>query len=117
MSVVIDHCVPRKFLRLVQSWGYDASTITQHISSDSPDSAVIALAQQLDAVLLTVDMDFANILHYPPENYGGIIVMRYELSEEPSLITTLQNVFNDLYRDELRSAIVVVEPKRYRVRR
>jgi len=117
MSVLLDHCVPSKFLHLVQSWGYDISPVKQYISPDSPDSAVIALAQQLDAVLLTVDMDFANILNYPPENYGGIIVMRYELSEEPALIVTLQSAFSDLYRDELRSAIVVVEPKRYRVRR
>jgi predicted nuclease of predicted toxin-antitoxin system len=117
MSILIDHCVPQKFLRLLQTWGYNASLLTEHIAADSTDADVIALAQNLDAVLLTADLDFANILNYPPGSYAGIIVMRYDAAEEMALTHTLQQALEVLYRDSLRNILVIIEPTRYRIRR
>lgn len=77
MSILVDHCVPRKFLRLIRDWGYDASLLTDYLAADASDEAVLALAQRLDAVLLTADLDFASILNYPPASYAGLMVMRY----------------------------------------
>lgn len=76
MTILLDHCVPRKFLGLLQDWGYEATLLQDHTSPNAPDPEVIQLAQALDAVLLTVDKDFSNVLHYPPQDYGGIIVIR-----------------------------------------
>lgn len=70
----------------------------------------------MDAVLLTVDLDFASILTYPPANYGGIIVMRYQPQTEAELDTTLKAALADLYRDDLRGTLIIVLPGRYRVR-
>jgi predicted nuclease of predicted toxin-antitoxin system len=117
MSILIDHCVPRKFHRLLSGRGYPASLLAEHGAPDTPDLDVIALAQTLDAALLTVDLDFANILNYPPGDYVGIIVMRYEADQEAQLITSLQQALEDLYRDPLRGVLVIVEPLRYRIRR
>jgi predicted nuclease of predicted toxin-antitoxin system len=117
MSFLIDQCVPRKFLREIRSWGYDASLVSEHIATDSHDSTVIALAQQIDAVLVTVDLDFANIFDYPPPNYAGIIVLRYEVEDEQGVMTTLRQALSDLKRDDLRGALVIIEARRYRVRR
>jgi predicted nuclease of predicted toxin-antitoxin system len=117
MSILLDQCVPRKYKYLLQSWGYAATLLNEHIAPDASDVDVIALAQTLDAVLLTVDLDFANILNYPPGNYAGVVVMRYEASNEDALGSTLQQVLTDLYRDPLRGVLVIIEPTRYRVRR
>jgi predicted nuclease of predicted toxin-antitoxin system len=117
MSVLLDHCVPRKYLRLLQSWGYEATLLTEHVAPDTTDVDVIMLAQTLDAVLLTVDLDFANILNYPPDAYAGIVVMRYEASSEDLLVATLRQALADLYRDPLRGVLVIIEPTRYRIRR
>lgn len=117
MSILLDHCVPRKYLRLLQSWGYDATLLSEHTTPDAADNDVITLAQTLDAVLLTVDLDFANILDYPPNDYAGIVVMRYEASDESLLVATLQQALADLYREPLRGVLVIIEPTRYRIRR
>jgi hypothetical protein len=66
--ILLDHCTPRRYLRLVQAWGYEADITINHIPQDANDTEVIALAQKLDAVLLTIDLDFSNILDYPPED-------------------------------------------------
>lgn len=117
MSILLDHCVPRKFLRLLHEWGYEATLLRQHIAPDSDDPDVITTAQELDAVLFTVDMDFANILDYSPEDYQGIVVMRYQAGKEEESISVLKQALNDLYRDGLRGTLVVISAERYRVRR
>ena len=75
MSLLLDHNIPRKYTRLLQEWGYESSFLDEHTAADADDADVIALAQKLDAVLLTADLDFANILDYPPADYAGIIVL------------------------------------------
>ena len=114
--IVLDHCVPRRYVHLLRQWGYDAVTITEHIPADSPDVEVIALAKQLDAVLLTIDLDFANILDYLPADYSGIVVLRYQIQDEVQLDQTLRSALADLYRDDLRGVLVIVSAGRYRVR-
>src|SRR5690606_36383256 len=98
-------------------WGYTVSMVQDHVRADSPDLRVLELARSLDAVLLTVDLDFANILDYPPQDTGGLIVMRYRTEDEATLEVTLRQLLNDLYRDGLRGVLVIVSPERYRVRR
>jgi predicted nuclease of predicted toxin-antitoxin system len=117
MIILLDHCVPRRYLRLLISWGYPSELITAHIPADSPDEDVLALALSLDAALLTVDMDFANILDYPPEDHEGIIVIRNQAQKEQETDTTLKQALDDLYRNGLRSTLVIISPGRYRVRR
>jgi predicted nuclease of predicted toxin-antitoxin system len=117
MSLLLDHNVPRKYLRLLQEWGYESTVLDEHIAADADDADVIALAQELDAVLLTADLDFANILDYPPADHAGIVVMRYEATDETGITATLKQALTDLYRDDLRGALVIVEPQRYRIRK
>ncbi|MCI0709076.1 MAG: DUF5615 family PIN-like protein [Chloroflexi bacterium] len=97
--------------------GYAATLLSSHIASDSADIDVIALATKLDAALLTVDLDFANILDYPPKQYAGIIVLRYAVQEETILDTTLKSALDDMYRDDLRNKLVIISAGNYRVRR
>lgn len=117
MSILLDQCVPRRYLRLLRGWGYDASPLAEHAAIDSPDQEVIAVAQSLDAVLLTVDKDFANTLDYPPRDSLGIIVLRYRATDEGSLDKSLRQLLEDRYRDGLRGALAIVDAGRYRVRR
>jgi predicted nuclease of predicted toxin-antitoxin system len=117
MSILVDHCVPRQYLRLLQEWGYEASALREHLPPDTDDESVLELAQTLDGALLTIDMDFANIKIYPPQDYQGIIVMRYSAQNEEVVSKTLRQVLNDLYRDGLRQALIVISEERYRVRR
>jgi phage repressor protein C with HTH and peptisase S24 domain len=39
---------------------------------DSSDAVVIAKAQEVEAILLSLNGDFADIVTYPPKNYKGI---------------------------------------------
>lgn len=117
MSILLDHCVPDLYAKLLVEWGYQVHLLRAHIRPDSDDPDVLALTTSLDAVLLTVDTDFSNILNYPPQNYAGMVILRYRLADEKVLNETLKQALADLYRDDLRGVLVVVKPNRYRIRR
>jgi hypothetical protein len=53
----------------------------------SPDSKVLGTAQELDAILLSLNGDFANILSYPPDRYKGIIA--FQVRNHPETIPHL----------------------------
>ncbi|MDX2078873.1 MAG: DUF5615 family PIN-like protein [bacterium] len=99
----------------MRDWGYQADVSTSYIPENAPDGAVIALAIQLDAVLLTTDLDFSNIIDYPPKDYQGIILLRDEI-EDVIADGTLKTVLTDLYRDKLRHTLIVISRGRYRIR-
>ncbi len=115
--ILLDNCVPRKYRALLESWGYPVRFLHDYGSADAADDQVIALAQELDAILLTVDMDFANILRYPPQDYAGLVVVRYQPLDETELNGALRQALADLYRDGLRQVLVVVASSAYRIRR
>ena len=115
--IVLDNCVPRRYLRLLKEWGYDVILMTDRIEPDATDDKVIELITELDAVLLTVDLDFSNILDYPPQNYQGIVVLRYHIRDEFDIDKSLKIALEDLYRDELRGCLVIVTSEQYRLRK
>jgi predicted nuclease of predicted toxin-antitoxin system len=117
MTILLDTGVPRRYLRLLIDWGYPAELSSAHIPRDAPDPHIIALAGRLNAALLTVDLDFANILDSPPSQHDGIIVLRYRPEDESELDAALKVMLGDLYNDGLKGLLIIVSPSRYRVRR
>lgn len=87
-----------------------------HTYVDAVDSEVLQTALQLDAILLTVDMDFSNILDYPPPDYRGIIVMRDQGGRDETASNTLKLVLAEMYPEKLRGRLVVINKDRYKIR-
>lgn len=62
-----DHCVPRSIVGALTDAGHETSVLQDHLPTDAPDPAVIAEAQRLSAVLVTLNGDFADLVAYLPE--------------------------------------------------
>ena len=116
MTILLDHCVPRRYRRLLTEWGYAAVLMTDHLPSNAKDPEVLALAQRLDAILLSVDGDFGNVLDYPPQDYQGIIVLKYRIQHEFDIDQCLQSALTDLTRDDMRGKLITITNRHYRVR-
>jgi hypothetical protein len=58
---------------------------------ESSDMVVIAKAQEIDAILLSLNGDFSYIVDYPPKNYKGIVALQMHNHAEihPKLIARL----------------------------
>ncbi len=71
-----DHCVPNSVTQTLQDAGHDVFILKEHILRDSDDAVVIAKAQELDATLVSLNGDFADITTYPPSQYKRIIALQ-----------------------------------------
>jgi predicted nuclease of predicted toxin-antitoxin system len=54
------------------------------LAVESADPLVIAEAQELDAILLSMNGDFADLLRYPPNKYKGIVALQMRNHPEVS---------------------------------
>jgi hypothetical protein len=89
------------------------------LAADAPDPGVIEQAQRLDAVLLSLNGDFSDIVRYPPSQYGGIISMqvRNRLEVLAQLTERLTRTLRDPSdREHYRGKLLLVEAHRIRVR-
>jgi predicted nuclease of predicted toxin-antitoxin system len=114
-----DQCVPREITDTLTNQGCAVVLLRDALPVRTPDPTVIAQAQQLDAILVSLNGDFADIVAYPPAAYGGIIAIQLHNHPEtiPSLMGRLcaflaENPNQAFYRGML----VIVEPHRIRIR-
>jgi predicted nuclease of predicted toxin-antitoxin system len=87
-----DQCVPNLVTEALRDAGHEVLRLRDHIRPDSPDPAVIATAQELGALLISLDGDFADIVTYPPSRYKGIIALQVRGHPEalPQLVSRLR---------------------------
>ena len=71
-----DQCVPNPVIEALRAAGHEVLRLREHIAPDSPDPVVISTAQELDAVLVSLNGDFADIVAYPPSGYKGIVAIQ-----------------------------------------
>ena len=90
-----------------------------HIAPESPDPIVIARAQKLDAILLSLNGDFADIVTYPPSHYLGIVAL--EVHDHPEVIPVILRRLSAYISAnpepvDYRGKLLVVAPHRIRIR-
>ena len=114
-----DHCVSNAIMQTLRAGGHEVVRLREQLPVESPDTVVIAKAQQLDAILLSLNGDFADIVTYPPANYQGIVALQVRNHPEiiPQLMQRLQDYLSShADREYYRGKLLVVELHRIRVR-
>ena len=96
--------------------GHDAMTIEEQLMQGSNDQRVGEVCCQEGRILVTMDLDFANIRNYPPENYPGIIVLRLASQARAYVLRILNNVLNMLQNETVAGCLWIVEEHQIRVR-
>jgi predicted nuclease of predicted toxin-antitoxin system len=88
-----DQCISESIIKSLQSAGHEVQRLKDHLPVDAADSNVIEKAQELDAILVSLNGDFADIVNYPPDQYKGIISLQIENHPEimPSLLKNLNS--------------------------
>jgi len=114
-----DHCIPMSVVQTLRDAGYEVLRLKDFIPTDSPDNLVISKAQQSDAILISLDGDFADIVTYPPSRYKGILALQVRNHPEsiPLLLDRLKAYL--LAHDTIENysgKLLIVEPHRIRSR-
>ncbi len=76
MKFKIDENLPIEVAEVLLAGGHEADTIHAEHLNGTADSTIAAVCQREGRVLVTLDLDFANVINYPPVEYPGIVVLR-----------------------------------------
>lgn len=114
-----DQCVPRSVSTELRSAGWDVLILKDYLATDAPDPQVIAKAQELGCLLLSLNGDFSDIVAYPPEQYLGIVSL--QIKNHPEVTHSLVArwiAYLDVHpsADHYRGKLFLVEAHRIRVR-
>ena len=80
MQFKLDENLPPSAAELLRSLGHDVMTVYDQGLQNCIDPEVLAACQGEGKILLSLDLDFSNILVFPPERYAGLIVLRLHRS-------------------------------------
>jgi predicted nuclease of predicted toxin-antitoxin system len=117
MTFFTDHCVYGSTVRILRSEGHTVIRLVDVQPEDIDDAQVIAESTRLGAVLATRDKEFGNVLEYPPEKYGGIIVLRI-LPQTVSVVhEKLVSYLQQVTQEEIRGSLIVINENNVRIRR
>lgn len=117
MKFLIDADVPRSVAKILISLGYDVIDIRDIRPPATTDTVIYHLITEQNRILITRDLDFSNILLYPPPPNAGIIVLRVHLLSTNEIIDIVKDILKHVPEEELIGSLVVARKGHYRLRR
>ena len=117
MKFLVDADVPRSVAKVLISLGHDAIDIRDIKPPATPDITIYNLIKEQNRILITRDLDFSNILLYPPPPRAGIIVLRAHLLPTNEIIDIVKDLVKRIPEKELIGSLIVARKGRYRLRR
>ena len=88
-----DHCVSNYVIETLIALGHEAFRLRDYLPNDSPDPVVLAQAQTMNTILISLNGDFADIVTYPPANYQGIVSL--QIRNHPEMIPQILSRFQE----------------------
>ncbi len=116
MRFKLDENLPRQLQRLLTESGHDAVTVLEQEMGGATDSEVASACHREERVLLTQDVDFADIRMYPPGDYPGIVVFRLPSQSRNDLLEIGTMLLESLVRSSPNRQLWIVEESRIRIR-
>jgi predicted nuclease of predicted toxin-antitoxin system len=118
LKFVIDEDMPRSTGRILKQQGYEVKDIRDYGLRGAEDEEIYEFAQREQALILTGDRGFGNILRFPVGKHFGIVVAHFP-NEMPTteINRDLIERFEYLSEDDFRGNLIIIEPGKIRIRR
>lgn len=97
--------------------GHDVLSIRDSGLSGISDDEVYKRACKEQYVIITMDKDFSKIFRFPPEQCGGIILVKiYKRTVEETLNIFKKN-FEGVKAEDIKGNLIIITPEGVRIRR
>ena len=96
--------------------GHEAHSVVQQALGGQPDERVIDVCCREQRALITLDLDFSNILAYPPAKFTGIVVLRLADQAHITVEAAIRRVLDLLPQEPVIGTLWIVEDRRIRIR-
>ena len=103
---------------MLRDRGFEVYDVRDHGLRGQEDSKILAFAKRHEAILITGDVGFGNLLLYPVGSHAGIVIVRFpnEISP-PELNINIAHALDELSDDELPGSLTILEPGKIRIRK
>ena len=103
-------------VRELRQSGHDAIHLEELGLRTLPDSEIFLMARSQGRVVLTFDLDFADITAAAGSSFPSIIVFRLRFGRSPRVLARISAVLAQATEALERGALVVVDEARIRIR-
>ena len=116
MRFKLDENFGSRTQHLFQAYGHDVQTVRMQGLQGSSDTHLFDICRVEQRCLVTLDLDFADVLRFPPSLTNGIIVIRLPRNPSLALLEQLVRQFlQTLTHMPIERSLWIVEPSRIRV--
>lgn len=114
MKLLADECIERNVVERLRQAGFDVIAVTE-LRQGASDTSVIKLANKNQAILLTADKDFGELVFREGWVTNGVVLIRLHglSSNDKGEIVTYAL---ESYQDEIVGSFCVIEPTQIRIR-
>ena len=115
MKVKLDENLGNRAINLFRISGHDVATVSGQRLGGTSDDELIAVCRAEGRVLITLDLDFSNVLRFPPQQHAGIAVPRVPHPIELDIIhERVRVLLKASERENLSGRLWIVEHDRIR---
>ncbi len=116
MKFKIDENLPVEFAEVLASEGHDAVSVVTQGLQGKDDTTLISRCLKEERILVTLDLDFADIRAYPPQDLHGVVVLRASRHDREHLTRVFRQALPLMRSEPLERHLWVVEETRVRIR-
>ena len=115
MKFKLDENLGRRSVELFREAAHDVSTVLDQELGASTDENLLEVCRSEGRALVTLDLDFSNVLNFPPSLYPGIAVLRVPNPVELNILHThVRVLLRTLRQRQLTGRLWIVELERIR---
>src|SRR5208283_2067604 len=108
MKMFADENLFEPIIDYLASLGHDVSSIRDSGLSGISDDEVYKRACKERQVIITMDKDFSKIFRFPPENCGGIIVVKIYRSTVDDTLSIFNKFYEPMQEKDILGNLVIV---------
>lgn len=117
MRLKLGENLSRHLKPILGAMGHDALTAADEDLLSRPDTEVAASAAREERILLTLDVEFADLRKYPPGSHPGILLFRPRTLGPLHVNRFVEDFIRSTELSVLSGCVAVVEPSGVRIRR
>ena len=116
MKFKFDENLPTDLGEILRRGGHDAHSVHDEALSGATDSTIAKVCQDEQRILITLDLDFAQIQNFPPEDHHGIIVLRLVRQDRERILAIIPRLLALLQTEPIERRLWIMDEHRTRIR-
>ncbi|MCJ7532909.1 MAG: DUF5615 family PIN-like protein [Anaerolineales bacterium] len=116
MKFKLDENFGNRTQKVFELFGHDVQTVRAEALQGAPDQILYEICCQEQHCLVTLDLDFADVIRFPPQKTRGIVVIRVPKNPSLSLLEKMvQQLLQKTIELSPESNLWIVEAERIRI--